>query len=68
MSCSEGDSKPALGEGPKVFILAKATLFILLSPATVFFWQGWQALAGISFFYFLLLLLGIILISDKDNA
>jgi hypothetical protein len=28
MSCSEGDSKPALGEGPKVFILAEATLVI----------------------------------------
>jgi len=66
MSCSEGGSKSALGEGPKVFMLAMATSFKVIrsyseSPARV------AALAG-TVFYFLLLLLGIILISDKDNA
>jgi len=33
MSCSEGDSKPALGEGPKVFILAE--LFITIISAKI---------------------------------
>ena len=32
MSCSEGDSKSALGEGPKVFMLAEAISDIRKHP------------------------------------
>jgi hypothetical protein len=58
MSCSEGDTKSALGEGPKVFMLAAATSvircfsYILESPVRA------ATLAGP---VFLLLLLTLII-------
>ena len=65
MVCSEDSTESTLDEGPKLFILVVATSF-----------KGNPLLLGVSsqgcnpgrnrFFYFLLL--GIILLSDKDNA
>ena len=40
MSCSEGDSKPALGEGPKVFMLAEAISDIRKSLPSAISCQG----------------------------
>lgn len=42
MSSSEGDSKPALGEGPKVFMLALAKLFIRIRS----FSESWPGVAS----------------------
>jgi len=42
MSCSEGDSKPTLGEGPKVFMLALAKLVILICSCS----ESWPGVAS----------------------
>ena len=61
ISCSEGDTKLALGDFPKLFILAEAIsdiryISLLGNPC-----QGGKALAGINFL--LQLLLTVILFS-----
>jgi hypothetical protein len=52
MSCSEGDSKSALGEGPKVFMLAEAISDIRKHPPSRESCQGIaSALAGNGFLF-----------------
>jgi hypothetical protein len=57
MSCSEGDSKPALGEGPKVFMLAEAISDIRKHPLLGNPVRALRVPWPETVFYFLLLLL-----------
>jgi len=59
MSCSEGDSKPALGEGPKVFMLAEAISDIRKSlPCAIFLARCYQHLTRtISFITIILVII-----------
>ena len=72
MSCSEGDSM-ALGEGPKVFMLAEATLFIRIAPSRSFLSGCANTLAGPCFYfnyYSFYIIFNIIIkpIKDKLNS
>ena len=50
ISCSEGDTKSALGDFPKVFIIAEAISDIRKSfPSRESLSGWWYALAGINF-------------------